>query len=229
LPVPERIMSDFGFETPEPEEETPELPAALPVLPLKETVVFPQSMSPLAIGQERSVRLIDDVVAGDRLLTLITSRNESIEQPGWDDIYEVGTIALVHKMIKVPDGTLRILVQGLERVTLDHRIDTDPYLLGEFSALPDIVVETPELEALTRNVQGLFSRIIGLAPYLPEELQLAAANVDDPSALAHLVASTLRTIKTQERQELLETLNVEERLRKVSAILSRELEVIELG
>ena len=223
------VMSDFGFETPEPEEQTPELPAALPVLPLKETVVFPQSMSPLAIGQERSVRLIDDVVAGDRLLTLITSRNESIEQPGWDDIYEVGTIALVHKMIKVPDGTLRILVQGLERVSLDHRIDTDPYLLGEFSALPDIVVETPELEALTRNVQGLFSRIIGLAPYLPEELQLAAANVDDPSALAHLVASTLRTIKTQERQELLETLNVEERLRKVSAILSRELEVFELG
>ena len=222
-------MSDFGFDAPGPADQTPELPAALPVLPLKETVVFPQSMSPLAIGQERSVRLIDDVVAGDRLLTLITSRDESIESPGWDDIYDVGTIALVHKMIKVPDGTLRILVQGLERVSLDQRIDTDPYLLGEFSALPDIVVETPELEALTRNVQGLFSRIIGLAPYLPEELQLAAANVDDPSALAHLVASTLRTIKTQERQELLETLNVEERLRKVSAILSRELEVFELG
>ncbi len=222
-------MSDFGFDAPEPADQTPELPAALPVLPLKETVVFPQSMSPLAIGQERSVRLIDDVVAGDRLLTLITSRDEAIESPGWDDIYDVGTIALVHKMIKVPDGTLRILVQGLERVSLDQRIDTDPYLLGEFSALPDIVVETPELEALTRNVQGLFSRIIGLAPYLPEELQLAAANVDDPSALAHLVASTLRTIKTQERQELLETLNVEERLRKVSAILSRELEVFELG
>ena len=222
-------MSDFGFDAPGPADQTPELPAALPVLPLKETVVFPQSMSPLAIGQERSVRLIDDVVAGDRLLTLITSRDEAIESPGWDDIYDVGTIALVHKMIKVPDGTLRILVQGLERVSLDQRIDTDPYLLGEFSALPDIVVETPELEALTRNVQGLFSRIIGLAPYLPEELQLAAANVDDPSALAHLVASTLRTIKTQERQELLETLNVEERLRKVSAILSRELEVFELG
>jgi ATP-dependent Lon protease len=222
-------MSDFGFDAPEPADQTPELPAALPVLPLKETVVFPQSMSPLAIGQERSVRLIDDVVAGDRLLTLITSRDESVESPSWDDIYDVGTIALVHKMIKVPDGTLRILVQGLERVSLDHRIDTDPYLLGEFSALPDIVVETPELEALTRNVQGLFSRIIGLAPYLPEELQLAAANVDDPSALAHLVASTLRTIRTQERQELLETLNVEERLRKVSAILSRELEVFELG
>jgi ATP-dependent Lon protease len=180
-------MSDITFDPPEPEDHDLQFPAALPVLPLKETVVFPQSMSPLAIGQERSVRLIDDVVAGDRLLALITTKDAAIEAPTWDDIFEVGTVALVHKMIKVPDGTLRILVQGLERIKLEHRLDTDPYLLGEFSALPDVLLETPEVEALTRNVQGLFARIIGLAPYLPEELQLAAANVDDPSALCHLV------------------------------------------
>ncbi len=222
-------MTDVAFDAPEPQEHDLELPAALPVLPLKETVVFPQSMSPLAIGQERSVRLIDDVVAGDRLLALITTKDGSLESPGWDDVYDVGTVALVHKMIKVPDGTLRILVQGIERVRLENRLDVDPYLLGEFSALPDELEETPELEALTRNVQGLFARIIGLAPYLPEELQLAAANVDDPSALCHLVASTLRTIKTEERQEILEQVNVEQRLRTVSAILGRELEVFELG
>jgi ATP-dependent Lon protease len=222
-------MSDLAFDAPEPEQQHLEFPAVLPVLPLKETVVFPQSMSPLAIGQERSVRLIDDVVAGDRLLALITAKDASVEAPEWDDIYEVGTVALVHKMIKVPDGTLRILVQGLERVKLERRVGDDPYLLGEFVALPDELVETPEVEALTRNVQGLFARIIGLAPYLPEELQLAAANVDDPSALAHLVASTLRTIKTEERQEILEETNVERRLRLVSAILNRELEVFELG
>src|SRR5207249_7770371 len=127
------------------------------------------------------------------------------------------------------DGTLRILVQGLDRVHLDNKLESDPYLLGEFSELPDVLEETPELEALTRNVQGLFGRIIGLAPYLPEELQLAAANVDDPSALCHLVASTLRTIKTEERQEILEEINVEKRLRSVSQILNRELEVFELG
>jgi ATP-dependent Lon protease len=222
-------VSDVTFDTPEPAEHDIEFPAALPVLPLKETVVFPQSMAPLAIGQERSVRLIDDVVAGDRLLALITTKDGNVESPGWEDVYGVGTVALVHKMIKVPDGTLRILVQGIERVRLENRLDVDPYLLGEFSALPDVVEETPELEALTRNVQGLFARIIGLAPYLPEELQLAAANVDDPSALCHLVASTLRTIKTGERQELLEEVNVEQRLRTVSAILNRELEVFELG
>ncbi len=222
-------MTDVTFETPEPEDHQLEFPAALPVLPLKDTVVFPQSMSPLAIGQERSVRLIDDVVAGDRLLALITAKDPSLDAPSWEDIYEIGTVALVHKMIKVPDGTLRILVQGIDRIKLEHRLETDPYLLGEFSALPDVLIETPEVEALTRNVQGLFARIIGLAPYLPEELQLAAANVDDPSALCHLVASTLRTIKTEERQEILEEVDVEQRLRRVSQILNRELEVFELG
>jgi ATP-dependent Lon protease len=210
------------------EELGEELPATLPVLPLKETVVFPESMTPLAIGQERSIKLIDDVVGGDRLLALVTVRDEDRETPGWDDVYEVGTAAVVHKMIRVPDGTLRILVQGLRRIKLERQVLDDPYLVGEFVELPDHVAETKELEALTRNVQGLFGRIIGLVPYLPQELQLAAANVDDPSALCSLVASTLR-LKTDEKQKLLELVDVEERLREVSRILNRELEVFELG
>jgi ATP-dependent Lon protease len=210
------------------EELGEELPATLPVLPLKETVVFPESMTPLAIGQERSIKLIDDVVGGDRLLALVTVRDEDAETPDWDDLYEVGTAAVVHKMIRVPDGTLRVLVQGIRRIRLERSVLDDPYLMGEFVEQPDHVEETKELEALTRNVQTLFGRIIGLVPYLPEELQLAAANVDDPSALAHLVASTLR-LKTEEKQELLEEVDVERRLRKVSLILNRELEVFELG
>ena len=131
-------------------------------------------------------------------------------------------------MIRVPDGTLRILVQGLRRIRIERRVSDDPYLVGEFVELPDHVEETKELEALTRNVQSLFGRIIALVPYLPEELQLAAANVDDPSALASLVASTLR-LKTEEKQKLLELVDVEQRLREVSVILNRELEVFELG
>ena len=222
-------MGDMEFDVPDDFETEIELPAALPVLALKDTVVFPQSMMPLAIGQERSIRLIDDVVAGDRLLALVTARDASIDAPGFDDIYTVGTVAVVHKMLKIPDGTLRILVGGLQRVKLVAPVSTEPYLVGEFEALPDENEETPEVEALTRNVQGLFAQIIGLAPYLPAELQLAATNVDDGSALAHLVASTLRTIPTEERQELLEEPNVEKRLRRVSAILSREVEVLELG
>ena len=210
------------------EELGDELPTTLPVLPLKETVVYPDSMTPLAIGQERSIRLIDDVVGGDRLLALVTVRDDDAETPAWDDLYDVGTAAVVHKMIRVPDGTLRILVQGIRRIRLERRVGDDPYLVGEFATLEDTVEETKELEALTRNVQGLFARIIGLVPYLPEELQIAAANVDDPSALCNLVASTLR-LKTNEKQALLEETDVMQRLRDVSLILNRELEVFELG
>jgi ATP-dependent Lon protease len=224
-------MTDLAFDAPtEVDTDTEiELPATLSVLPLKETVVFPQSMTPLAIGQERSIRLIDDVVAGDRLVALVTARDPSVDAPGWDDIYEIGTVAVVHKMIRVPDGTLRILVGGLHRIRIAEHVSDDPYLVAAIEAVPDENEDTPEVEALTRNVQGLFSKIIGLAPYLPEELQLAATNVDDPSALAHLVASTLRTIPTDERQRILETVDVGQRLRQISAILSREVEVFELG
>jgi ATP-dependent Lon protease len=205
-----------------------ELPSTLPLLPLKETVVFPESMTPLAIGQERSIKLIDDVVGGDRLLALVAVKNATDDAPGWDDLYDVGTAAVVHKMIRVPDGTLRILVQGIRRVRVERRVQDEPYLAGELAELPDVLAETKEVEALTRNVQGLFARVVGLVPYLPEELQLAAANVDDPSALCHLVASTLR-LKTEEKQSLLELVDVEARLRQVSMILNRELEVFELG
>src|SRR5438445_111163 len=212
------------------EEQTEALtfPATLPVLPLKDTVVFPESVTPLAIGQERSVKLVEDVVSGDRVLALLTVKNPEAEQPGWDDLYEVGTAAVIHKMIKVPDGTLRILVQGMQRIRLDRTVQDDPYLMGEFVELAHKLPDTPEVQALTRNVQSLFGRVIGLVPYLPEELQLAAANVDDPSALCNLVASTLR-LKTEEKQQLLELTDVEARLREISAILNRELEVFELG
>jgi ATP-dependent Lon protease len=220
-------VSELNFE--EPFEPTDvEIPPALPVLPLKETVIFPQSVSPLAIGQERSIKLVDDVVAGDRVLALVTVKDGDAEQPGWDDLYEVGTAAIVHKMIRVPDGTLRILVQGVGRIKLERRIQDEPYLVGEFGDLPDTIEETPELEALIRSVQTEFGRLISLVPYLPAELELAAANVDDPSALSHLVASTLR-LKTEEKQGLLEQVDVSARLRDVLRILNRELEVVELG
>jgi ATP-dependent Lon protease len=205
-----------------------ELPATLPLLPLKETVVFPGSLTPLAIGQERSVRLIEDAVGGDRLLALVTVRNEEPDVPGWDDLYEVGTAALVHKMIRVPDGSLRILAQGLRRIRRERPVMDDPYLIGEFVELPDEGGESREVEALTRNVQSLFARVIGMVAYLPEELQIAAANAEDASTLCHLVASTLR-LKTEEKQRLLEETNVEQRLRDLSLILNRELEVFELG
>src|SRR5215207_8987551 len=222
-------MTELEFEAPEAVREGDvEIPSALPILPLKETVVFPDSAAPLAIGQERSIALIDDVVERDGMVALVTAKDAEVEQPGWDDLHEIGTAAIVHKLIKVPDGTLRILVQGLQRIKLESRVQDEPYLIGSFSELPDVESDTKEAEALIRNVQMLFGRIVSLVPYLPAELELAAANVEDPSALSHLVASTLR-LKTEEKQQLLEQPDVEQRLRELSAILSRELEVFELG
>ncbi|HEY2741033.1 MAG TPA: endopeptidase La [Gaiellaceae bacterium] len=217
--------TEFG-ET--PATQVDEIPGELAVLPLKETVVFPDSMTPLAIGQERSIRLVDDVVGGERLLALVTVRDADVEAPGWGDLYEIGTAAVVHKMIRVPDGTLRILVQGLHRIQLAEPVTDDPYLVGRFAPLPDEAEESRELEALLRNAQTLFGRIIGLAPYLPEELQIAAANIEGASGLCNLVASTIR-LKTEEKQLILELADAEERLREVSKILNRELEVFELG
>ena len=185
-------------------------------------------MLPLAIGQDRSVRLVEDVVSGDRLIALVASKDRELEQPGWDDLYEIGTAAVVQKMIRVPDGSLRILVQGISRIRLLDRLQDEPYLVGRFVEVHDVYEESPETQALSQNVQTLFARLIGLVPYLPEELALAAANVDDPSALCHLVASTLR-LKTEEKQQLLELDDVEKRLRAVLVILNRELEVAELG
>jgi ATP-dependent Lon protease len=222
-------MTDVEFDTGEAaDRESIEIPETLPVLPLKEMVVFPDSATPLAVGQERSIALVDDVVGRDRMLALVTAKDSEVEQPGWDDLYDIGTAAIVHRLIRVPDGTLRILVQGVERIRLESAVEEKPYLVGRFSVLPDVVTESKEVEALTRNVQTLFGRIVGLAPYLPAELELAAANVDDPAALSHLVASTLR-LKTEEKQRLLELTDVEQRLRELSVIMSRELEVFELG
>jgi ATP-dependent Lon protease len=200
----------------------------LPILPLKDTVVFPDSMTPLAIGQERSIRLVDEAVANDRPIALVTSRSSEEDAQSADDLYEVGTAAVISRMIRVPDGTLRILVQGLRRVRLSRLVHDDPYLVGEFEDLPDVSEREREIEALTRNVEALFSRIIALVPYLPDELQLAAANAEDPSALANLITTTMR-LKTAEKQELLEEADVEARLRKLTIILNRELEVLELG
>ena len=204
------------------------LPDALPVLPLRDTVTFPETLTPLAVGQERSIKLVDDVLGANRMLTMVAARDPENEEPGPTDLYEVGVVGVVARMLKVPDGTLRVLVQGTQRVRLGPYVAEQPYLVARISELPDISEDGPELEALTRNVQRTFSEIIEQIPYLPEELQMAVANLDDPAALAHLIAGTLR-ISTEEKQELLEEVGVVARLRHLSQILARELEVVQLG
>jgi ATP-dependent Lon protease len=205
-----------------------ELPGELPVLPLRDTVVFPDTMIPLTVGQERSIKLIDEVLAADRLLVLVASKDAEVEVPGPELLYQIGTVALAHKMVKLPDNTMRILVQGLQRVKITGYTSREPYLRATIEKLDDVTVESKEVDALRANLLSVFSRIVSLVPYLPEELEMAAANVEEPGALAFLVASTMR-IKTEDKQALLEEADIEQRLRKLTHILARELEVLELG
>jgi ATP-dependent Lon protease len=205
------------------------VPSTLPVLPLRETIPLPDTLIPLAVGQERSVALVDDVLRGNRMLVMVASRDPEKEVPGPADLYEVGVVGAIARMIKVPDGTMRILVQGGQRVHIDKWVGETPYLVAEISELADVVPsESAELEALTRNVQQTFSSIVESNPYLPEELQLAIANIDDPGALSHLIAGSLR-LKADEKQGLLEEVDVARRLRRLVEILARELEVISIG
>ncbi|MGI9557625.1 MAG: endopeptidase La [Solirubrobacterales bacterium] len=210
------------------ERQSQPLPDALPILPLKDSVTYPGTLTPLAVGQERSMNLVNDVLSGERVLAMVASRDPELDEPGPDELYDVGVAGIVARMMKVPDGTIRILVQATQRLRIEDYVSTEPYLVARISELPDEVDESPELEALTRNVQRTFSDIIEEIPYLPEELQLAVTNVDDPSALAHLIAGALR-IPTEEKQELLEEVDVTKRLRRLSEVLARELEVVELG
>jgi ATP-dependent Lon protease len=204
------------------------LPEALPVLPLRESVGFPEALMPLAVGQERSIQLVNDVLAGSRMLVMVAAKEGAGEEPAPDELYRVGVAGVVARMMKVPDGTLRILVHGAQRVEIGDYVATDPYLVARITEAPDIVVPSPELEGLHRNVQATFSRIIEEVPYLPAELQMAVANMDDPAELGHLIAGALR-IKTEEKQALLEERDVTQRLRRLSELLARELELVEIG
>jgi ATP-dependent Lon protease len=211
-----------------PVEAVRDLPSRLPVLPLRDTVTFPDMFIPLNVGQERSIELINDALRGDRLIAMVASRDPEVESPGPDDLYDVGVVGVVARMIRVPDGTLRVLIQGTQRVRISAWAQTEPYLIAEIVESPDVVRQSPELVALMRNVQQTFSNIVEQVPYLPEELQVMVANVDDPSALSSLIAGALR-LKTEEKQSLLEELDVSKRLRRLSEILARELEVVAIG
>jgi ATP-dependent Lon protease len=211
-----------------PVEGTRQLPDRIGVLPLRDTVTFPDMLIPLNVGQERSIELINEVLRGDRSIAMVASHKPEVESPGPGDLYSVGVIGVVARMIRLPDDTLRVLVQGGQRVRIENWLSTEPYLVAEIAEAPDVVKQTNELTALMRNVQQTFTDIVGQVPYLPQELQIMVANVEDPSALTHLIASALR-LRTEEKQALLEELDVAKRLRRLSEILARELEVVAIG
>ncbi len=209
------------------------IPAELPVLPLRGVVVYPMMWLPLTIGQERSIRLVDDALleaSDQRIIGLFTSHDAELDEPNPDQVYRIGTAAIVHRMLRTPDGTVRLIVQGIERIRITGFIQEQPYLRAHIEVIPDDESEDQNLEteALMRTTLDLFRRLVSLVPHMPEELETAALNASSARQLAYLVAASVRMDPAQ-AQEILELDPVAQKLVKLNALLTKELEVLELG
>src|SRR5438477_5565398 len=204
------------------------LPEVLPVLGLSDIVIFPGMVAPLLVETAQSTKLIDDVVGGDRLLGVVLQRNAEAENPLPHEMHEVGCAARVLKMLKFPDNTVRVLVEGLWRVRVTTYKSTDPYLCANFELIKDVTEDSVELTAMMRNAQSQFQEIIKLSPALSEQVKIAALNTEDPGHFADLVAVNLN-LGLEERQQLLETTSVKERLTRLLPMLNREHEVLTLS
>ncbi len=205
-----------------------QLPEILPILPLRGLVVFPQTAVPLTIGQPRSIRLVDDVVTGDRLIGLIASKHPELDSPGPTDLYKVGTVGIIHRLFRAPDGTIRLLVQGLFRFrTLDYTA-TEPYLQAKVEAMPDAPEDGLEIEALARNVRDQFSHIAEMIPSLPRELVASIESITDSLQTVYTVAN-LQRMEISDAQEILELNKTSDKLHKLVNLLTRESEVLELS
>jgi len=204
------------------------LPQSLPILGLSDIVIFPGMVAPLLVETPQSIKLIDDVVAGDRLLGVALQRKPEAENPTPEEMHEVGCAARLLKMLKFPDNTVRVLVEGLWRIRIKEYVSHDPYLNAKFDLMKDVTEDTVELTAMMRNAQGQFQEIIKLSPALSEQVKIAALNTEDPGHFTDLVAVNLN-LNLDERQKLLETTSVKERLSFLLPMLNREHEVLTLS
>jgi ATP-dependent Lon protease len=215
----------------ERDENELNIPDVLGILPLRGTVILPHAVTPLAVGRPGSVRLIQEALQGSRILGGVMQRDPAAEDPRAHELHAIGTVILIHKALKQPDGTLRLVVQGISRFRISDVVQEAPFLRARVQRLADEVpaAATLEVEALARTATGLFQTVVALSPTLPDELVSVVGAAEGPSALADLIAGSLPTLSTTLRQELLETLSVAERLQKLVAALTKEVEVLELG
>src|SRR6266496_440462 len=210
------------------EEERLTIPDVLPVLPLKDIVIYPFAVQPLGVGQERSIRLIDDVMRGDRLVVLVAQKSAETEQAGMDDIFKIGTVSRVARMIRMPDGTIQIIVQGLERVEIGELAQEKPYLAAHVTIKTDTQETDNETEAIKRNVVSYFQRLVALVQNVPEGVAAATLNLEEPRQVVYVIA-TFMQMELELRQKLLELDSVRAKLENLSNYLSHELEIFELG
>jgi ATP-dependent Lon protease len=208
---------------------TPTIPDTLPIMPLRGgTVIFPLAVVPLLVGQERSIKLIDDVMRGDRLVALVAQKTDTPEQAGPEHIHEIGTAGVIHQLMRSPDGTVRLVVQGLERIRVGEYLQTEPYLKARVSVAQETVSTGVETQALRRALVDLFRRLVPLIEELPNELIGAVETLEDPRQVAYLVASTI-PLPGPVRQELLEEDVLDTKLQRLVELLQHELAVRELG
>jgi ATP-dependent Lon protease len=210
------------------EQNVAQYPDVLPILPLRGVVVYPQTAVPLTVGQPRSIRLVDDVVGADKLVGLVTAINPELETPGPADLYRTGTIATVHRLLRAPDGTVRLLVQGLHRFKVGDFVTEEPYLKAKVELAPELIEEGLEIDALARNARDQFHQIAQMIPSFPEELEMSITSVEDPLQTAYTIANFQR-MDLIDAQEILELNSVADKLKKLIGLLVREAEVLQLG
>ncbi|HNS14226.1 MAG TPA: endopeptidase La [Syntrophorhabdaceae bacterium] len=218
----------IGFKNDKSIKDRIFIPAELPILPLRGTVAYPDLVMPLIVGREKSIRLVDDAMSRDKMIAIITQKNPDIEDPEIEDLYTVGTVATIMKMVKMVDGSQRVVVQGLCRCRLVEFTDREPNLRAKVLPIFEEYIKDIEVDAMYINLKNLYRKAIEMAPYLSSELTQIATKVESPGNLADLIASTIN-INVTEKQEILEKLDLKERLKKVTIFLNREVETLELS
>ena len=213
----------------ERDEKEPTIPDVLGILPLRGTVIFPQAVTPLAVGRPGSVRLVQEALQGSRIIGAVMQRDPAADDPRAQGLHTTGTVILIHKAMKQPDGTLRLVVQGLSRFRIADVLQEAPFLRARTQRLIDDATATLEVEALARTASTLFQKVVSLSATLPDELTNILGAAEAPGMIADLIAGSLPILPTALRQELLETIGVAERLQRLVAALTKEAEVLELG
>ncbi|MEO6437432.1 MAG: endopeptidase La [Tepidisphaeraceae bacterium] len=203
------------------------IPNALPILPIRNIVVFPGTVMPLNVGRPKSKALLDDVMPGEKIIGVVTQRNPDVEDPKMDDLYAVGCACMILKLFKLPDGNQSIIVHGLTRFRLKSITRTEPYATGEIEIIEDQLVESAGLEALVQSVRTQANRVIELSPNTPDEAAQVLNSIANPAALADFLAANLQA-DMADKQLLLEELDVEKRLRMIAARIATQLDVLEL-
>lgn len=221
-------VEDEDFETAEELDEVLSVPGAYPVMPLRNTVLFPQQVIPTYIGRERSLRLIDDLPQGKKMIVVVAQEDGSIENPDPEDLYALGTLSIVLKVFDMPDNSKSAIIQGMERVKILSYIQNEPYFKAAVRRIEDKEIEGLDVEALASNIRSVFKNLIKIAPYLTEEHSGVLSNIHKPGKLGDRVIS-LVTIPTNEKQEILEELDIKKRLEKATVLLNREIQRIQLG